>query len=209
MDHMDFDEGWMPFVEELGHLGPENFDLSMKSQLTWQDMAQDVHRRFSTEQENNNDDVRIGPPNEWSTPKKDTWVPIEDLEKEFTSYGGTLTVVASMQVLRDAGQRSPLYTQFAFELDGTVLAETVLGDQDQLYEGASMETGLEGTRYGVLLQATFPISPGTHIVRAVLKAQEGPTRYATNPDNLNNASDPYPYEDVRVGSRELIVIEDL
>jgi len=209
MDHQDFDEGWTPYVEELGHLDEENFDTDLKAQLTWEDMAVDVHRRIAAVQLINDDDDRLAVGvNEWDVERLDIWVPILGMEVPFTSHGGTLAISMSAQALRPAGQRSLLYSQYALEVDGTVIPETVMGDQDILYEGESMETGYEGTRYAVHLEAVVPVTPGDHIVRAVVRSQEGPTRYATNPDNLNNAADPYRVRKLTLGSRELIVIED-
>lgn len=218
MDHVDFDEGLRPFVDELGRYEDENFDEDMKAQLVEGDMALDVHRRVHLIQVRNNDDDRSLADKEFRTLRTDTWVPVGSgafgLEHEFTSRGGTLSLAASLQMWRPPDTSGPwtpsnLYVQLAFEVDGSLFTESVIGDQDTYSEGLAMETGMEGLVYSASLEAVLEhLTPGAHTVRVVLRAIHGPPRYATNPDNVNNAADRHPWGGVTVGSREFVIIED-
>jgi len=215
MSAIDFDEGLRPFVDELGHYEDENFNESLKGQLVEASMATDVHRRIAICAVENDDDDRTLPDFQFVVSVKDAWVPIDDLEKPFTSFGGTLSLSSSMQVWRPPGpselggwKASNLYAQFAFEVDGSVITESVIGDQDTHFEGVSMETGMEGLVYSTSGEAVITITPGSHLVRVMARLIHGPQRYGTNPGNLNNASDPRSWGSLYVGSRELVIIED-
>lgn len=235
MDYRDFQEATQPFVEELGSLDESNFSDSLSTQLGATDVAIDIHRRFAGISVENNDDVRINartgvapvPPLPVTVAKVDvygTWVPIPDMRLTFTSRGGILDVSASMQAFRpdeEIGQgaddaynvafsnaASALFYQFGIEFDGTVVAESIVGDLDAYTQGQAMEVGMSGLYLSPHLESTLKATSGYHEIRVVVRLAIGPKRYAVSPDNLNAADLEYPVGSLYLGSRELAVTED-
>jgi len=251
MDYRDFQEATQPFVEELGSLDESNFSANLKTQLLEADMAVDVHRRAASASVECNDDVRDPTDPSYSSltiqkiQQRETWVPLEGLDIEFTSRGGIVDVSASAQCWRpdeetgtlqptavspppdaypSGGGNNPvdpatgvhrdyvfsnMYFQFALELDGTVVSETVVGDSDTFTQGPSMEFGTGGFVFPVHIEAVLKVISGYHRLRVVAKLINGTAKHYWRYDNIN-ASDKQVYRrgSLYVGSREMVVVED-
>ena len=132
--------------------------------------------------------------------------------------GGVIPVDPATGVYDDY-DFSNTYFLFAVELDGNVIAETVVGDLDISVAGTNMEYGLAGFVFPAHLEATLNVAPGTHQLRIVTRLVDGVVRYFTGTpagssvDFQQNAllegfEVYYPYGSLYVGSRELVLVED-
>jgi len=111
----------------------------------------------------------------------DQWAPVLSgpglalpLEVSFTSVGGTLWILASFQALltMDGG----MGYNFALELDGSVLYESLFGGGDlgnDLLLSATPYTSngpaVEGKYIPVVLEAQVVVPPGNHTVKVVAR----------------------------------------
>jgi hypothetical protein len=125
----------------------------------------------------------------------------------YPSGGGNNPVDPGTGVHRDY-VFSNMYFQFAFELDGTVVSETVWGDLDAR-SSVSMEYGTGGFVFPVHIEAVLKVISGYHRLRVVAKLINGPNKHYWRYDDIN-ASDKQVYRrgSLYVGSREFIVVED-
>ena len=129
--------------------------------------------------------------------------------------GGVIPVDPATGVYDDY-DFSNTYFLFAVELDGNVIAETVIGDLDISVAGTNMEYGLAGFVFPAHLEATLSVTPGTHRLRIVTRLVEGVTRYFFGVGDIESAEDfrasgyevAYPGGSLYVGSRELVLVED-
>lgn len=129
--------------------------------------------------------------------------------------GGVLPVDPATGVYDDY-DFSNTYFLFAVELDGNVIAETVVGDLDISVAGTNMEYGLAGFVFPAHLEATLSVAPGTHRLRIVTRLVDGVARHFYQEGNLDNVqtaelggfASNYPYGSLYVGSRELVLLED-
>ena len=216
MDTRDLDDGIEPYIATLGSLNEHNFALA--GGLTEADMAVDVHRRAFHVGVTHDGDQRTPVVNatQFIVRSRNTWIPVNTLTHSFTSRGGTLVVGGSMQAWRPANNtigsliitKSNLYAMLGVEIDGTVITEGVIGDQDSNHGGIGMEVGCEGPTFPFKVEVTVPVVAGFHVVRIVTKLKDGPLRYATNPQDLAIATNAYNRGNLHIGSRELYIIED-
>lgn len=190
LDAQDLDDAFVPYVdEEGGHLGEQNFSSSLANDLIREtDLAPDICMRVATAQVVV--DASEGPTSV-PTPADEpftqnalaqqvtatgTWVPIEGLSYTFTSKGGTLYALASMQLgvtfpKWDGPTDNNIITmRLGIRVDGAVYPILTIGDQDSYDEGDFMELGVGGWCQGVDVEGSIPITPGSHTVDFVISA---------------------------------------
>jgi len=221
VDAEDLNSGIVPFVEEQGRLGENNWSSDLKTQLARStDLAEDVGQRVASVSVRTT--VADGPlqdtalmANEVSKhPPASAWVAIDNMSHTFTTKGGRLYVLASLQFGRNSPPRDlpssflgPPYLTFVqrydvahtllgIQIDGAVLPLSVRGDQDYFGEGSFMELGLTGWAMGVDLCLSFPVAAGQHTVEVVANVLPGRDPVSTSR-----------YLESLFHNRELIVVE--
>lgn len=172
-DIQDMNDSLLPVVEEMGRLNEHNFDSAMSGELTVSDMDRDVafktvHSDIVLEVSTNNTALLTLS----KIPQNQLWTPIHaaTLTKTFTSAdGGMFRLIAGGQYSVESGVffTGTTYTLFAFRIDGAVLPDCVIGDQDFYNSDAHMEIGTTGTHDGFLLDFIVYLSPGIHKVEVV------------------------------------------
>lgn len=198
LDAQDLNDAFVPYVdEEGGHLGEQNFSSSLKNDLLREtDLAQDICMRVANEA--TVVDASEGPtvvgsaepltPGAQQIPAIGTWVAIEDLSYTFTTAGGTLYALASMQLgvtfpqFSGTTDHNIVTMQLGIRIDGAIYPILTIGDQDSYDEGDFMERGVGGWCQGADVEGSIPITPGSHTVdfviaaHVVLKRSFGSTR---------------------------------
>jgi hypothetical protein len=171
VDYRDFNDAFLPFAEEDGRLNEHNWSLDMASQLDRvDDLTDDVSfRTHVISKELDASGTYNGAPTLPDFIDADTgWTIIPELTYTFSTGGGTLYVLASIQTGNAAIATTALvYTRLAIRLNGTVLPISVVGDQDFYASGATMETGISSRLMGVDIDHSFPLPPGKHTVDIV------------------------------------------
>lgn len=119
-------------------------------------------------------------------PHRTRWSPIDGTEVEFTSRGGKAFVIISFQVHQPSVVAASSGLNFAIELDGVVMNDTLLGTGDESNDfldtalGATVGGGEVTYDYGTspsiraaqtkcLVSGVFQLEPGEHIVRLVAR----------------------------------------
>ncbi len=200
VDAEDFNEGLQPFFEEALKLNEQNVSTDLQSQLTLADVDEDIS--FRTLHKSNFIDASEGNLPTTVTPFKvpcsEAWTPIPmdgtDTVFAFSSRGGALYIVASLQYAYSYFERTLLDTstspatlvegdvewhdiihvQFGVRIDGAFEAISLVGDQDSLNAGVTMETGVSGLMQGVDIDICVPITPGRHTVEIVARCETVP-----------------------------------
>ena len=196
LDHRDMNDGFLPFVDMFGKLGEHNWSDRLQANLVRAtDLDESVGMRLTSASEVLNSTPVTLPTTAAEVANTGSWVAVEDMTKEITVDGGTLMVLASFQQLSGTAISSALvaYSRFGIALNGAVIPNSVVGDQDFYEEAEYMEIGVSGTMQGVDVEATFPVPPGTHLISLV--AQVRPRADVTADVKL------------RVANRELIILE--
>jgi len=197
VDAEDFNEGLQPFFEEALKLNEQNVSTDLQSQLTLADVDEDIS--FRTLHKSNFIDASEGNLPTTVTPFKvpcsEAWTPIPmdgtDTAFDFSSRGGALYIVASLQYAYSHWERwsydegvnlvvgsfewhDIIHVQFGVRIDGAFEAISLVGDQDSLNAGVTMETGVSGLMQGVDIDICVPITPGRHTVEIVARCETVP-----------------------------------
>ena len=169
VDYRDFNDGLMPFAEEDGKLNEHNWSDDLQTQLTRAtDLDDDISFRvghvYTVEDASENYN---GSP---EFVEADVgWTLVPDMTYEFSTRGGSVYVICSLQFGAGNLQTTALvYTRFAIRLDGAILPISLVGDQDFYSSGATMEIGLSGRMQGVDIDHSFPVAAGKHTVEIMV-----------------------------------------
>lgn len=194
-NYEDFDESLSFVVDEMGKLNEQNFSNSMQAELSITDMQRDVCFQgysnyifldVSTNNTANPSNSVIKQNNLW------TAIHPDELSKTVESVdGGHFRLVAGGQYsVPPTLLSSTSYTLFAFRIDGAIIPDSVIGDQDHFSSDDHMEIGTSGAHDGFLLDLTIYLTPGIHTIEVVGRTnnlagirREG-TGVSAPPDNL-------------------------
>lgn len=196
----DFDESLDFVVDEMGKLNEHNFSNVMKTELQVTDMAMDVcFKGYS-----NNVFIDVSANNTANTSvlkQNSLWTAVHPsvLTKQVTSSdGGHFRLLAGGQYsVKPANPDSTSYTLFAFRVDGAVLPDSILGDQDFFSSDDHMEVGSSGAHDSFLLDLTVYLSPGIHTIEVV-----GQTRNLVGTKREDTTSLPVIPEDLYIFTSE-------
>lgn len=174
-----------PVVEEMGRLNEHNFDQSIQSELVITDLREDV--AFNTTSSSHTKDVSdLGDSsdidNGWDNnllfriPQNNQWVSLwpDKLRVEIISKdGGMFRLVAGGQLGSQLTTVDDIssYLLFAFMVDGAIIPDSVIGDQDYLDSNQRMERGVSGQIGSFLLDYTIYLQPGNHIIEVAVNNQ--------------------------------------
>ena len=193
-NYEDFDESLDFVVEEMGKLNEHNFSGVMKAELQLTDMAADVcFKGYSNSVYIDVSGNLVGTAGVSVVKQNSLWTAIHPAVLSKTansSDGGHFRLVAGAQyTVQDTNPNSTSYTLFAFRVDGAVLPDSVIGDQDFFSSDEHMEIGMSGAHDSFLLDLTVYLSPGAHTIEVVGQTRnlvgnrrEDPT--AANPEDL-------------------------
>ena len=103
---------------------------------------------------------------------------------------------------------TPTYLQAALEVDGRIIPETVVGDQDRGKSGSRLEPGIVGYTLPFRITAAVPVQAGMHTIRPVFKVCTTPTfnedgNFAEEDDRLRVVRD-----SLRVSAAEISIREE-
>mgnify|MGYP001309109821 CR=1 FL=1 len=175
-DVQDMNDTLLPVVEEMGRLNEHNFSSTMSNEITITDMATDVafkvaHGSKYIDVSTNN----TGLTTLTRVPQNELWTPIHptQLTKTFTSEdGGMFRLIAGGQYSVDISAfASTSYTLFGFRIDGAVLPDCIIGDQDYFSSDIHMEIGTSGVHDSFLLDFIVHLTPGIHKVEVVAQTR--------------------------------------
>ncbi len=149
------------------------------------------------------------------------WQPLDGLEITFNTTGGLVWIMGSVQAssplsfsYKGSGGTGRFGLQFALEVNGAVLAQSIMGgadlsnDQITTFRPASPQKigfqvintpGPSSMFFTVATEAVIDVPPGNHVVRAVM-APPRATSNTVKGATLSNT-------DKWVGTRELIVTQ--
>jgi len=219
----DMNDTLLPVVEEMGRLNEHNFNSTMQTELTLTDMSNDVAFNIScpsiswsgshvvdvsdkgTEA---NIDVALAAGSLFRIPQDNKWHALwpDKLSRSFISRdGGMFRFLASGQWGSERMTQVPVssYFRFAFRIDGAVIPDSVIGDQDYFQSNDRMETGLAGQLGAFLLDFTLHLNPGQHTVDVVVQNLflEAEPRREIGAPTVQNKMDAY------CGSAEILIWE--
>lgn len=187
----DMNDAILPVVEEMGRLNEHNFNSDMQAQLALTDMSQDVAFNISCPytswsgshvvdisdkgtEANIDAALAVSPPTLFRIPQDNKWHALwpDKLSRPFTSRdGGMFRFLASGQWGSERMTQVPVssYFRFAFRIDGAIIPDSVVGDQDYFQSNDRMETGMAGQLGAFLLDFTLHLNPGQHTVDVVVQ----------------------------------------
>jgi len=197
----DFDESLDFVVEEMGKLNEHNFSSAIKSELQITDMSSDVcFKGYSNSVFIDVSTNNTALPTLSKVKQNSLWTAIHPtyLTKEVTSTdGGHFRRVAGAQYsVADTNVDSTSYTLFGFRVDGAVLPDSIIGDQDFFSSDDHMEIGMSGAHDSFLIDITIYLSPGIHTIEVV-----GQTRNLVGIRREDNTGTPSP-EDLYIFTAE-------
>lgn len=197
VDADDFNDMFEPLYGATRRLNEHNLSSDIASNITRTDVDEDAS--FRTMHKYNFIDASEGANPSASTPFEvacsSIWtaVPMDGTNEfqTFSSRGGMLYVCASLQYCYSYFERTVLdtsvspaavvsgqddtsdviYVQFGVRVDGAFEAVSLVGDQDELSSGLTMETGVGGMMQGVEVDIAVPITPGQHTLEIVARVQ--------------------------------------
>jgi len=180
-DIQDMNDSLLPVVEEMGRLNEHNFSGVMGGELDITDMDlnvafKTVHSEVFIDVSTNNAAGLLAVTN---IPQNELWTPIhaDTLTKTFTSTdGGMFRLIAGGQYSIKSTPSGPDYDSspynlFAFRIDGAVLPDCIIGDQDFYNSDPHMEIGATGAHDSFLLDFIVHLSPGIHTVEVVCQTR--------------------------------------
>ena len=192
VDYRDLNAAIQPFVEEDGRLNEHNLSDSIfaaPAKTTRGVLAEDVswrvlHKSNIIEAS----DTDQGSPFEVESSLVWTAIPVDGTNTafSFTSRGGTLVIIASLQmsiqgtpgawgdgtlIVNNPRAEQVAHGLFGLRIDGALSTISVVGDQDTNNEGANMESGVSGYVQGVEVETSIPVGPGTHTVELLGKCE--------------------------------------
>lgn len=192
-NYEDFDESVSFVVDEMGKLNEHNFNSAMQAELQLTDMERDVcFKGYSNDIVIDVSTNNVGLTTLSVIQQNNIWTPIhaDELTKQVESEdGGHFRLVAGGQYsVPETEPDSTSYTLFAYRIDGGVLPDSVVGDQDFFSSDDHMEIGTSGAHDSFLLDLTVYLSPGIHTIEVVGQTRniEGTRREepGVGPDNL-------------------------
>lgn len=171
-NYEDFDESLDFVVEEMGKINEHNFSGAMKAQLQLTDMAAGVcFKGYGNSVYIDVSGNLVATAGVSVVKQNSLWTAIHPAVLSKTansSDGGHFRLVAGAQyTVRDTNPNSTSYTLFAFRVDGAVLPDSVIGDQDFFSSDEHMEIGMSGAHDSFLLDLTVYLSPGAHTIEVV------------------------------------------
>ncbi len=171
-NYEDFDESLDFVVEEMGKLNEHNFSGVMKAELQLTDMAAGVcFKGYGNSVYIDVSGNLVGTAGVSVVKQNSLWTAIHPAVLSKTansSDGGHFRLVAGAQyTVQDTNPNSTSYTLFAFRVDGAVLPDSVIGDQDFFSSDEHMEIGMSGAHDSFLLDLTVYLSPGAHTIEVV------------------------------------------
>lgn len=196
VDAEDFNDGFKPMFDEAHKLNEHNVSSNLKTQATLADVDADIS--FRTMHKSNFIDASEGnlpsSVTPFEVPCSAAWTPIPmdgtDTVYAFSSRGGLLYVVASLQyaysyferyaksstgtISGDYEWHDIIHVQFGVRLDGAFEAISLVGDQDNLNAGITMETGISGLMQGADIDICLPVTPGRHTLEIVARCETVP-----------------------------------
>ena len=200
MDYEDFNSTILPFSEEAGMLGEQNWSsASGTGSILRADLDVGVGLAFAHTYVKSDcaDSVNFPLGTEATLASTSTWTEIEGMSVEFTSTGEALYILASMQESTGTGvltSTNLVWVKFGITLDGAILPELTVGDQDTGPEGPVMEVGVSGYGQGVDIDGMVRVTPGYHRVAVVA--------FATHVEGAGTST-----LDIQICNRELLVME--
>ena len=184
LDVQDFNDALRPLVEETGRLEEQNLSDDLGTELTLAtdcdtDVAWRYAHAFASDEETLADaNAQLDPTvssNEMRVYQSFDWQPITDLDATFrTEDFAPYYICASGAYALDSSASAGsvhAYFRFALEIDGRVIPETIIGDQDSNHENENMELGMSGQFGGFLVESVVPLAPGVHTIRAVVQVK--------------------------------------
>ena len=171
VDYEDLNSAIIPFVEEAGLLGEQNWKGPIGLTRS-ADMDADVGLSAAHvyTQADASDSVAFPPANTAVMQATGTWAEIPGMAVEFTSTGEALYVLASLQMSTNTSLTATanlVWAKFGIAVDGGTHPILVVGDQDTGAEGPAMEIGVSGYGQGVDIEGSVPVAPGRHRVAVV------------------------------------------
>ncbi len=194
VDAIELDNMFRPFVEEFSRFNAQNISSTIKSSINGEYLALDAAYRAVEVSVSEGDGVTYGTydllsvmcqdwdfqseTNAHKIPYNGAWVQVEGLTRTFVTTGAYMMAVANMQYKWDSwtgsdalesGARDSPNLQVAIRVDGSILLEYGAGDFDTTDGGEMMQQGYGGIYGPAEVEATFPLSPGTHTVDVVVR----------------------------------------
>lgn len=217
VDHRDFADGLVPFIEEDGRLNEQNWSSDLYSQLDRKtDLDEDVAWRLVTGDafENPYRDVLSSTFTSGSNSfavqhATRTWQVVDrtNLRMEFTSRGGSLYVIWGAQMIPLApltlGTAAIPFLVPGIRVDGVVYPVSCAGSLDVMSRGENMEVGLSGANAFVVDVAIPELVPGRHVVEAVVKVESPWGKNSEGAQNIDFTA----LTGFVLGSREMLVWE--
>ena len=177
-DIQDMNDTLLPVVEEMGRLNEHNFDTVLSSELSVGDMDLDVAFKVAhgeTYVDVSDNDIIGNLPNLTRISQSELWISVHPtiLTKSFTSEdGGSYRLIAGGQYSSEKpSSTTTAQTLFAFKIDGAVLPDSIIGDQDFYHADPHMEIGFSGQADGFLLDLIVYLAPGIHTVEVVAQTR--------------------------------------
>tara|TARA_Y100000310_G_scaffold308809_1_gene352291 strand:+ start:782 stop:1447 length:666 start_codon:yes stop_codon:yes gene_type:complete len=213
----------LPVVEEMGRLNEHNFSDDMQAELAITDMTKDV--AFNVHSSSHVVDIsdKGTEPNvdaAWTAltlfrfPQDGRWTAIwpDKLTKTFTSKdGGMFRILAGAQWGSEriaVGVATPMthpgissYVLYGFQIDGALIPDSVIGDQDCFNSHKIMERGLCGQIGSFLLDFTMYLHPGVHTIEVAAQNVFLKDSARRTPDTDS------PGVDLYFGSAEILIWE--
>jgi len=204
-----------PVVEEMGRLNEHNFNQSMQAELSITDMQKDVafntaNLSHTVDVSNLGEDTPID--NAWANgtlfrvPQNNQWVAVwpDRITKEIVSKdGGMFRIVAGGQWGSEsiAVPSISSYLLFCLRIDGAIIPDSVIGDQDYGDSNSRMERGLSGQIGPFLIDFTIYLEPGTHLIEVAVNNQ------FLKGEERKTPTDASPSIDAYVANAELLIWE--
>lgn len=174
-----------PVVEEMGRLNEHNFDQVMSNEITISDMAKDV--AFNVSQSGYFFDISdmavdTDIETQWAAntlfrvPQDNRWTTIwpDRLSTEFTSKdGGMFRVVVGGQWGSESITPGPptsisSYLIFGLKVDGGIIPDSIIGDQDYAQSHDRMERGMAAQIGSFLIDFVVYLEPGNHTIEVAV-----------------------------------------
>lgn len=177
----DMNDAILPVVEEMGRLNEHNFSQQIKTELTVNDMEVDVAFNLlgdghfiDVSDKGTEANITAAGTSLFTIPQNNRWVAARPttLSKSFTSKeGGMFRILASGQwgSERITKQDVSSYLRFCFKVDGAIIPDSIIGDQDFSEAHVKMENGQSGQLGAFLLDFTMYLHPGAHIVELMVQ----------------------------------------
>jgi hypothetical protein len=165
----DFNEAIRPFDEQAkSAIGSSNVSSEALSTLDRStNYEEGIALRVAIVQRESELAEDEDPGTEVSVTESMGWVVVH--KKEFSTLGGSLYMLWSFQMGCGSDQNEIVSVQYGLRVNGGVINELVVGDQDYFDSAPSMELGVGGFHQGVEVDGAVQLPPGRHLVECVAK----------------------------------------